>query len=50
MTFPSTTYVVGRLFLKKEKSEFRKEMLKISLATDSENIENIISHFPLHDR
>lgn len=30
MTFPFTTYVVGRLFLKKEKSEFRKEVLKFA--------------------
>ena len=26
MTFPLTTYVFGRLFLEKEKSEFRKEV------------------------
>ena len=30
MTFPFTTYVVGRLFLEKEKSEFRKEVLKFA--------------------
>ena len=30
MTFPFTTYVFGRLFLEKEKSEFRKEVLKFA--------------------
>lgn len=44
MTFPFPTYVFGRLFLKKEKSEFRKEVLKNTLVTDSENIENILPH------
>lgn len=50
MTFPFTTYVFGRLFSEKEKKRISKGGVKVCLTTDLENVENIIPHFPLHNR